>query len=407
MIEFNELTYNDLSFLNEIRNECCEIYLHNSNKFTLDQTIAWFEKEKPKFWIIKSDGIKIGYFRTSNYSIENKNIYIGADIHKDFRNKKLGYESYSKFIPFLFEKFNLHKISLEVLETNKRAIALYKKLGFKTEGIKRDEVLKNNNWVNSIIMSIMADEYTTTNYVPKIVVLTTLYNGENYIGQCIGSILSQNFKNFVCYVTDDMSTDNSVNIAKNAINNDLRFKIIQNEKKLYQMGNYDQVIRTMPDVNDEDIIVEVDGDDWLPDRYTLQRIYNIYQNNDCWVAYGNFKYPDGRIGFASPPKNWDNIRAGAFYASHIRTWKAFLWKEMKDHTMKDENGNYWNASCDVAFMYAMLEMAGPDHFKYMSDINYVYNDTNPLNEHKVMMQNVTRNTAKLNNLPKYNRLIKL
>jgi RimJ/RimL family protein N-acetyltransferase len=158
MIEFSKLTYDDLSFLNDVRNECCEIYLHDSDKFTLNQTIEWFNTMKPMFWIIKLDGVSVGYFRTSNYSFKNKNIYIGADLHKDFRDKGIAYDSYCKFIPFLFNEFNLHKISLEVLESNQRGINLYKKLGFKTEGIKRDEVFKNGNWINSIIMSMFINE---------------------------------------------------------------------------------------------------------------------------------------------------------------------------------------------------------------------------------------------------------
>ena len=67
-------------------------------------------------------------------------------------------ESYKQFIPKLTKKLNLHKISLEVLENNERAIKLYNKLGFIHEGVKRDEVFKNGKWVNSILMSIIVDE---------------------------------------------------------------------------------------------------------------------------------------------------------------------------------------------------------------------------------------------------------
>lgn len=159
MIEFVKLTLDDLSFLNEVRNECCEEYLHDSRKFTLEQTIDWFNKTKPMFWVIWVDGERIGYFRTSEYSEVNKHIYIGADLHKDFRGKGLAYESYKQFIPFLFTELNLHKISLEVLKTNQRAINLYEKLGFVFEGIKRDEVYKNEKWIDSIIMSILKEEW--------------------------------------------------------------------------------------------------------------------------------------------------------------------------------------------------------------------------------------------------------
>jgi len=163
MIEFVKLTLDDLSFLNEVRNECCEEYLHDSRKFTLEQTINWFNKTKPMFWIIRVDGERIGYFRTSNYSIENKNIYIGADLHEDYRGKGLAYLSYKLFISYLFTEYNLHKISLEVLKTNQRAINLYEKLGFKFEGIKRDEVCKNGQWIDSIIMSILESEAQNEN----------------------------------------------------------------------------------------------------------------------------------------------------------------------------------------------------------------------------------------------------
>jgi RimJ/RimL family protein N-acetyltransferase len=158
MIEFSELTYDDLSFLNEVRNECAQEYLHDSRIFTIEETKNWFISTKPDFWIIKLDGERVGYFRTSNYSNINKNIYIGADLHKNYRGKGIAYESYMMFIPFLFKEYNLHKISLEVLETNQRAIDLYKKIGFVIEGIRRDEVNKNGVWIGSIVMSILKNE---------------------------------------------------------------------------------------------------------------------------------------------------------------------------------------------------------------------------------------------------------
>ena len=154
-MEYIKLTINDLPFLNEVRNECADEYLHDSRTFTLEETIKWFNKTNPDFWVIWNNDERIGYFRTSNYSNLNRNIYIGADIHQNYRGYGLGYQSYCEFIPILFNQLNLHKISLEVLETNVRAINLYKKVGFIVEGIKRDEINKNGIWVNSIIMSIL------------------------------------------------------------------------------------------------------------------------------------------------------------------------------------------------------------------------------------------------------------
>jgi len=158
MITFRPIEFNDCSFLSEVRNECAEEYLHNSTQYSLEQTQRWFYSLEIPYYIVFNDQDKIGYFRLSNYSKSNRNICIGMDIHKNFRGKGLAYESYCKFIPYLIETYDLHKVSLEVLGTNHRAYNLYLKLGFFTEGIKRQEVFKNGNYVDSIVMSILRSE---------------------------------------------------------------------------------------------------------------------------------------------------------------------------------------------------------------------------------------------------------
>ena len=47
----------------------------------------------------------------------------------------------------------------------------------------------------------------------------------------------------VCYITDDLSTDKTVEKIKEIIKSDNRFVLIENTKKMYQPGNYDQVIQ--------------------------------------------------------------------------------------------------------------------------------------------------------------------
>jgi RimJ/RimL family protein N-acetyltransferase len=155
MITFRGMCITDLEFFNEVRNSCAEKYLHDSRKFTLEQTKEWFKITPNIYYIIENDGEKIGYFRMSNYSEQNKNIYIGADLHENYRGKGFGYEAYKMFINFLFKTIDLNKISLEVLETNGIAMKLYKKLGFIEEGRKRDDVRKSGMYYDSVIMSIL------------------------------------------------------------------------------------------------------------------------------------------------------------------------------------------------------------------------------------------------------------
>jgi glycosyltransferase involved in cell wall biosynthesis len=236
------------------------------------------------------------------------------------------------------------------------------------------------------------------------IIVTTLYNAEDYIERCIGSLMGQKYRDFKCYITDDISTDKSVEKVKNMINGDDRFILIQNKEKLYQPGNYDQVIRNNKDIDDNEIIVEVDGDDWLPDSKTLSRIADVYSDENVWIANGSFKYSTGAPGFASEQSITEDLRKSRFTASHIRTWRAFLWRKIKQEDLKDENGIYWKVTGDLAFMYPMLEMAGQEHYKFMTDVNYIYNEQNPLNDHKVDLTLVNDIAIKIRNKSPYKML---
>lgn len=158
-LHFKKITKDDVIFVNSIRNQYAEKFLHDSRIFNNYQAFDWFNKTNPNFWIIFDDKQKIGYFRLSNYSQQNKNIYIGADISPEFTGMGYAKQAYKKFIPFIFDKYDLNKISLEVLSNNYIAISLYKKLGFFQEGIKREDVNKSGVYIDSIIMSILKKEF--------------------------------------------------------------------------------------------------------------------------------------------------------------------------------------------------------------------------------------------------------
>lgn len=233
------------------------------------------------------------------------------------------------------------------------------------------------------------------------IILTTTYNCEKFIEKSLLSIQNQTFDNFKCYVTDDLSTDNTVEKINNFIKNDNRFILIKNQKKMYQPGNYDQIIRGL-NIPNEEICVEVDGDDWLYDNHVLSRIDSVYKSDDIWMTSGSFVYHDGRKGFCSPPSFLIDVRKQNFTMSHIRTWKSWLWKNIYIDDLKDENGEYWSVAGDLSFMFPMFEMSGFKHYRFIEEINYVYNESNPINDHKVNLQKVQSTVKKIREKKSYN-----
>lgn len=234
-------------------------------------------------------------------------------------------------------------------------------------------------------------------------ILTASYNCENYIEKCIFSLMSQRFRDFTCYITDDMSTDNTREYIKRAIEKDNRFILIENREKHYPPGNYNQIINGL-NLPDEEICVEVNGDDWLANPNVLGKIDEVYKDKDVWITSGSFKYHDGRPGFNRPLQTTENLRKQAFTLSHLRTWKSWLWKKIKDEDLRDPNGVYWPVAGDVAFIWPMVEMAGLKHFRYISDILYIYNEGNPINDHKVNFSKVIENHNLLKNKQPYKEL---
>ena len=219
-------------------------------------------------------------------------------------------------------------------------------------------------------------------YKMKLVVVSAFWNASDYIDKCITSVKNQKFTDFSMYLIDDMSTDDTVEKIKKLIIGDDRFKLIINSTKKYKLRNFDELIIDDSLIDDEDVIIELDGDDWLFDNNVLQKIYERYTNNkNLWMTNGSFIYSNGMIGFSSKV-NPSSVRTDPFRLSHLRTWKSHLWRSIEEESFIGPDGEYFRSAPDVAYSFPMVEMAGLKHYEFIPDLMYVYNAESPYNEHK-------------------------
>jgi RimJ/RimL family protein N-acetyltransferase len=161
-IEIRPIEYSDVPVINRIRNASAK-YLHDDRIFSEEKTLEWMQAYDPDWYAILLEGEMIGYFRISNHSKTNRNLYIGADIDEAHRGKGVGYRSYLIMMSKLFNERKLNKISLEVLGTNQVAFNLYSKLGFIEEGKRRQEIWRDGSWIDSIVMSISRKQFMIKN----------------------------------------------------------------------------------------------------------------------------------------------------------------------------------------------------------------------------------------------------
>lgn len=209
-------------------------------------------------------------------------------------------------------------------------------------------------------------------------IVVCVWNADKYIIRCINSIKNQNDKNFLVYIIDDLSTDKTVDHIKNEIADDKRFNLIVNSEKKFKLRNLDELISTF---DDDDVIIELDGDDYFYTQDVVEDIRKVYSNPEVWLTNGSFVYTNGLMGFSSKC-NPHTIRRDTFTFSHMRTWKSFLWKQIPKEYFKDVDGNYFISAPDVAYTFCLIELAGEKNYIFLPKIYYVYNAESPYNEHK-------------------------
>jgi len=239
-------------------------------------------------------------------------------------------------------------------------------------------------------------------------VIVPFYNVEKWVKYCVRSIKKQDYKNFQCILMDDISTDQSADFVAKEIEGDDRFILIRNSDKALALKNiYDAINISKPD--DEDVIVTVDGDDWLANSNVLGYLSDFYKKHKCWMTYGSYaEYPTnvrGKFSKQIPPEWIKNrtLRDSPWLASHLRTFKYKLWKKIKKQDFLDSDGNFYKMAWDLSFMFPMLEMAG-EKSRHISEILYTYNVDNPINDHKVDNRYQIRLEREIRSKPPYKTL---
>lgn len=220
-------------------------------------------------------------------------------------------------------------------------------------------------------------------------VVVPFYNAEKYLSQCLDSVLDQTYNNYQIILINDCSDDNSKDVVNRFLEKTDKITYIENDKRMYAMYNHQNAVFNY--CESEDIVIHLDGDDYLIDSNVLQYINDFYEKEKCLMMYGQAIYADGRIGNARPynsQRDFEIKRMLPFYVSHIRTFVAKVFHEIKNQDaylscFKDNFGEWYKMSADVAMMYPIMEISGYENVKYNDTALYVYNNLNPICDYKV------------------------
>lgn len=145
-------------------------YLQAQNRhLTLKKERQWIksslkDKKDKRFAIETLEHRHIGVVSLERVEAKHKRATFGIFIgDKDFWNHGFGSDAGRVILEYGFKKMKLHKIELDVYAYNPRALKVYKRLGFKREGIKREHNFHQGKYWDVYHMSILDREWKFNN----------------------------------------------------------------------------------------------------------------------------------------------------------------------------------------------------------------------------------------------------
>ncbi|EFB41829.1 glycosyltransferase family 2 protein [Parachlamydia acanthamoebae] len=238
-------------------------------------------------------------------------------------------------------------------------------------------------------------------------VVVPSFNSVDFIEKTLRSIESQTYKNFdVCVIDDGSTLPKQREIIRDFCERN-QWKFIFHEKNEGALFGLVEAIKGLQ-CEDDDVIIVIDGDDWLAHDRAFEKIHQIYTDNDVYLTWGQCEiYPPGKtpMKYAQPipemiieQKLYRDI---PFVFWHPGTFKYFLWRHLKDIDLRDADGGYFRIMKDKATLYPMLEMAG-NKIKFIDETLYTYNLSNPLNDYATTpIEEVERVNQLLKQRPRY------
>lgn len=221
---------------------------------------------------------------------------------------------------------------------------------------------------------------------PFVIVIPS-YNNAFWCERNLRSVFEQKYDNYRVIYIDDCSTDGTADKAQEFVERSgqaYRVTFLRNLSNRGAMANYYHGIRLCAD---NEIVIALDGDDWLAHEGVLTRLNEIYADPDVWMTYGSsVEYPSYRkSGWARllPDRVIKNnsFREYKWSTSHLKSFYAGLFRGIRLQDLLID-GKFYDTASDLAYMFPLLEMAGK-HSRFVKDVLYVYNRSSPLNDDKL------------------------
>jgi len=207
----------------------------------------------------------------------------------------------------------------------------------------------------------------------RFVFVMPAYNAQETIQQSLLSVVSQTYKNWKVIVRDDMSSDNTVQLARQfqeGLGLQGKIDIQVNTEKKWEVRN---VLEMIAQCEDDDVICRLDADDWLTDLDILAILNYRYAHDGVDVAWTAHRWGFSYDNISKALALETNVYKHPWVSSHFKTFRKKLINDVSDHNFRDRNGEYFKRIGDQAIYLPVLNRARKRYFEPLVAYHYTIN----------------------------------
>jgi len=202
--------------------------------------------------------------------------------------------------------------------------------------------------------------------------VTPTYNASFHLDECYESLKEQNNPNWEWVILNDMSSDDTFDIANRIASSDDRGRVTvinHDHKKFALKGIYDY----LEDHNDfsEQIIAILDGDDALCNENAVDLILKEYSDSpDLEALWTSHSWDINGMNISQDMPIKINPYQYPWVSSHLKTFKVDVFKRIKKENFQDLSGKWFERGYDQALYLPILYLA--KERKFLNEICYLY-----------------------------------
>ena len=166
-------------------------------------------------------------------------------------------------------------------------------------------------------------------YNAMVSIIVPIYKVEDYIKECIDSILAQTYPDFELILVDDGSPDNCGSICDEYAKDDDRIKVVHK-----QNGGLTSARNAGLKVSKGEWIMHVDGDDWIePDM--LENLVMTAEKNNAEIVFGDFNKYGPYAGVKQLP-SWNDNKFESM-SNYIAYMMTTIWGSIAKRSLYTDN----------------------------------------------------------------------